>query len=249
MSFPGNFPFPPFDPPGGMNGSPVYGNPGHPPPFPQFRPDFGGSSPNCPTCPGTGSCPTGGPKCSGGSAGRAPSASGTLAPNAAACSQDCLAADEPVLLADGSVLPACEIRVGHRLCTLGVLARPMAGAGGSASASAVLDRATETVVRLRSSLQPLLEIRHEDGAFKCSPSHLLVLADGSTRAAERLAPGDGLLAASGGRSEVLVIESAGEARVFGWTCEPSHTFIASGLVHHNKGTIHNQPIPSTVLGL
>jgi hypothetical protein len=129
------------------------------------------------------------------------------------------------MLFDGGCKPAEEIEVGDELLTLS-----LAG-----------EHAPEVVVRTFSLVQPLLRFVHQRGEFFCSTTHRLLLEDRSDVPADTLKPGDHLVAADGTASQIELIAPAGQAQVYGWTCEPTHTFIASGILHHNKQQWYTSP--------
>lgn len=175
--------------------------------------------------PNPGQTPTSPPPSAGltpGGVGTNASSDLSGAPSGTACTGcqtcGCLAGSERVMLYDGGCKFANEVAVGDRLLTI----------------STATEKMCDTVVDVFSMVQPTVEILHASGRFTCSTSHRMVLADGSDAAVSQLRAGDLLVGDDGAGVEILAIVPTGEGMVYGWTCEPSHTFVACGLVHHNK---------------
>lgn len=127
----------------------------------------------------------------------------------------CLDGSEPVLLAGGGCKPAAEVEVGDLL---------LSGDGG-----------TDTVVALIRREEPRLRFVHAKGEFVCSRSHKLLTSEGEVLpASEFLDQERSLLGYEGEPVKILSLFELAEGPVFGWTCEPSHTFRCAGVQHHNK---------------
>ncbi len=161
--------------------------------------------------------------CSPGGEGALPSPSN---PNLSAqtyCWGSCLVGDERVAVADGSCKTAAEIQKGDILLTL-------LGDGSIG---------TETVVATFGSVEKIFRVLHEHGELRCSGAHRLIMYDGIDEAVSGLKGGDALTTADGEPTKIYAILEEGTAPVFGWTCAPTHTFVASGLLHHNKPALPN----------
>lgn len=138
----------------------------------------------------------------------------------------CLAGDERVEMADGSCKVAEEIAVGDMLAT-----RLEDGTVGA-----------EKVVATFGRIDRIVRILHERGELRCSASHRLVMEDGADRAVCEIDLRDRIRTADGGLTRVEAILETEPEEVFGWTCEPTHTFLASGLLHHNKISIGSKSL-------
>lgn len=131
----------------------------------------------------------------------------------------CLAGNEPILLFDGSEKAASQIDVGDVL--LGI------DSDGRA--------APQTVTGVLRQVQPCMEVVHECGRFVCSLSHILMDSKGNEVTASGLCEDvHELLAEDGTSRRILNLRRCAGQEVFGWNCEPDHTFVSSGIVHHNK---------------
>jgi len=180
----------------------------------RFRPgENGGAGGGC----GSGGCGPADDGCQSGGVGAEPSPCAPApGPSQTLC---CLAAGESVPLHGGGCKLAGEIRQGDIILSL----------------DALRAKSPERVIATFGGLQPVLRVIHEKGEFVCSESHLLVLASDAVRAAGELKEGD-ILRAFEGESRIEAVYPAGEAQVYGWTCEPSHTYFAAGVLNHNKAT-------------
>lgn len=205
----------------GSAGAPIYGGPNaypfsligisggyvaNPGPTPNLPPPSPGLTPG-----GVGTDPEN--NLSGGAPG-----TGTTGCSASTCSTCCLTADERVMMFGGGCKAAAEVSVGDRLLTI-----DWAG-----------NESCDTVTVVMSMDQPVLRIVHERGNLCCSTSHRLVLMDRRDVPATDLEPGDLLVGDDGKAVAILEVLQLGAAPVYGWTCEPSHTYIASGILNHNK---------------
>lgn len=177
------------------------------------------------TAPGleTQSCGGGGGGCGGGSGacgmGRIGCLPTPLSPNPVGPGVICCVAGELMIsMADGSQKAACLVSVGDVLNGVDSQGNPR----------------EQVVTAVLAAEQASLEIRHDEGSFICSESHILLTFEGDEVYADKVVPGTRLMAVGNSCTGVLSVSSLGQGKVYGWTCEPDHTFIAEGVVHHNK---------------
>ena len=121
-------------------------------------------------------------------------------------------------MADGGCKAAEEIAIGDEILTLSVTGSP------SRQSVRWVDRA----------IQPLLKVVHERGEFTSSVSHEVLLHNGTPICVSELEPEHDLLGDDRLPVRVIATVRCGSGLVCAWTCEPEHTFVASGIVHHNK---------------
>jgi hypothetical protein len=130
----------------------------------------------------------------------------------------CLGHAVQVASASGECILAADVRAGTKI---------LSNINGKHS--------EECVVHVFHSAQPCIRITHEAGTLICSTSHHMVVADGSTLQADKLSPeSTHLLSGEGKPLAIYDVAWVGTHHVTGWTCLPSHTFIAGGVLHHNK---------------
>lgn len=95
----------------------------------------------------------------------------------------------------------------------------------------------QTVLSVTASVQPGLHIVAGEFSLACSTSHLLMTSATETIRADELTFGLDILAGDGSSVKVSQIIGLGRIPVVSWVCEPDHTYIAAGLLNHNKAAI------------
>lgn len=174
---------------------------------------IGGGSCGGGDCPGGGPCRTGGgnglpnPKC--------------LTPFMPGGGNCCLASGHKITLATGELKDSSEISLGEAL--LGV--------------QCCRETAIQQVVAVKSFEAECIRVVHNRGEILCTRTHLLLDPSLDAVMASELKAGDKLVSSEFEEIEITSIEVDQVRQVFAWTCEPDHTFICDGLLHHNK------PIP------
>jgi hypothetical protein len=95
----------------------------------------------------------------------------------------------------------------------------------------------QVVSSVTPSIQPCLSIVAGNSRIVCSKSHLLMASLTDAVTAEELTLGNHVVASDGTTVEVSQVVEIGNLPVITWVCEPSHTYIAAGLLHHNKVSV------------
>lgn len=134
---------------------------------------------------------------------------------------ECVGEEVEILLPDGSTCDARDIKAGDSIIGL--------DPSGS--------RRAQLVLSVSASVQQSLKIVAGDLQIVCSTSHLLMTSPTETIRADELTFGTKIFTGDGSLVQVNSVVGLGKVPVVTWVCEPDHTYIAAGLLNHNKTAI------------